>query len=650
MLITNLKISRKLALGFFLVVATIMAMSAAVYWNIANSRVTQQERALVNDVMAVIQNAKALAGRQENSYRGYLLSNDPYYLERLDAHRTNFNAQINRLTELAEGFPEMAQHINAATDGLAEWWKNVVEVGKRLASDSELRKSAVEMVGRSGIADTYMGKLEDALDALAEAADVRIHAARIAADEALDFNERVLTIGQILATIIAIALGYLLTRMIATPIHNLTSVMGRLASGDNSVEVPGLKRRDEIGEMARAVQVFKDAAIEKLRIEGEADRIRSMTDSERQRHEAEAARVAEEDRVAIEALGRGLAALASGDLTFRINVPFAPKAQSLKDDFNRTAEQLEEAMATIYHAIEGMRSGTSEISQAADDLSRRTEQQAASLEETAAALDQITATVRTTADGAMRASELTTQARQGAERSGVVVRDAVAAMAQIERSSAQISQIIGVIDEIAFQTNLLALNAGVEAARAGEAGRGFAVVASEVRALAQRSAEAAKEIKELISTSTQQVDQGVDLVGQTGSALEKIVAQVAQITTLVTEIAASAREQSTGLAEVNTAVNQMDQVTQQNAAMVEETTAASHNLAQEAEELARLVAKFQLSDRGQKPARISGAAPALSAPAKQAAIPQLKTVSSAGGARSAALLAQRDDDENWDEF
>src|SRR5690606_2699438 len=189
------------------------------------------------------------------------------------------------------------------------------------------------------------------------------------------------------------------------------------------------------------------------------------------------------------------------------------------------------------------------------------------------------------------------QARVGAEKSGAVVREAVEAMAQIEKSSQQIGQIIGVIDEIAFQTNLLALNAGVEAARAGDAGKGFAVVASEVRALAQRSAEAAKEIKDLISTSTHQVDQGVDLVGQTGSALEKIVAQVGEITGLVTEIAASAREQSTGLAEVNTAVNQMDQVTQQNAAMVEQSTAASHHLAQEADELAGLVAKFRLGNQ-----------------------------------------------------
>jgi methyl-accepting chemotaxis protein len=253
-------------------------------------------------------------------------------------------------------------------------------------------------------------------------------------------------------------------------------------------------------------------------------------------------------------------------------------------------------MRSIVTNTSGLRTGTEEITQASDDLSRRTEQQAASLEETAAALDEITATVRKTAEGAKQARDVVSQTRSDAEQSGEVVRHAVAAMSSIEQSSQQISQIIGVIDEIAFQTNLLALNAGVEAARAGDAGRGFAVVASEVRALAQRSAEAAKEIKTLISTSAKQVGAGVKLVGETGESLGRIVIQVAEITTVVTEIAASAQEQATGLHEVNTAINQMDQVTQQNAAMVEQSTAASHALAQETSELVRLTERFQIGD------------------------------------------------------
>ncbi|WP_421927118.1 methyl-accepting chemotaxis protein [Neoaquamicrobium sediminum] len=470
-------------------------------------------------------------------------------------------------------------------------------------------------------------------------------------------NAMILGSVMLIGILLTLVAAYAVVRSVVHPVNALTSVMGRLASGDNSVEIPAINRKDEIGDMAKAVLVFKEAAIEKIRLEGETEHARGAAEAERSRNESEKARKAEEDHVAISALATGLSALANGDLTYRITDTFSPEAQRLKDDFNATAQQLQDTMVTITGAIEGMRSGTGEISQAADDLSRRTEQQAASLEETAAALDEITATVKKTAEGAHQASQVTDQARVGAEKSGAVVREAVEAMAQIEKSSQQIGQIIGVIDEIAFQTNLLALNAGVEAARAGDAGKGFAVVASEVRALAQRSAEAAKEIKDLISTSTQQVDQGVDLVGQTGSALEKIVAQVGEITGLVTEIAASAREQSTGLGEVNTAVNQMDQVTQQNAAMVEQSTAASHHLAQEADELARLVSKFRLGSQAgaqTAPRKVAVAANnsapvAAVTPKPQSARPALKAVS-AGGGHAAALLAGQPQDDGWEEF
>lgn len=319
----------------------------------------------------------------------------------------------------------------------------------------------------------------------------------------------------------------------------------------------------------------------------------TQVEDERRAAESERAARAEEQARVVQGLASGLSRLAAGDLTSRITQPFPGDYEKLRDDFNDAMGKLQEAMQTIVVNAGGIRSGAGEISQAADDLSRRTEQQAASLEETAAALDEITATVRKTAESAKQANSVVVGARGDAEASGQVVQETVAAMAEIEKSSKQIAQIIGVIDEISFQTNLLALNAGVEAARAGEAGRGFAVVASEVRALAQRSSEAAKEIKGLISASSQHVETGVELVGEAGKALQLIVSKVSEITGLVSEIAASAQEQSTALAEVNTAINQMDQVTQQNAAMVEQSTAASHSLTHEAEELAGLVARFQ---------------------------------------------------------
>jgi methyl-accepting chemotaxis protein len=327
----------------------------------------------------------------------------------------------------------------------------------------------------------------------------------------------------------------------------------------------------------------------------------------------------------------GLEKLSSGDLLFRLTTDFGGDYEKLRTDFNAAMEQLQETMQAIATNTQGVRSGAEEITQASDDLSRRTEQQAASLEETAAALDQITATVRRTAEVANEARNLVSTSKDDAERSGDVVHQTVGAMEGIESSSKQIANIIGVIDEIAFQTNLLALNAGVEAARAGDAGRGFAVVATEVRALAQRSADAAKEIKTLISASTQQVDVGVKLVSETGQALGRIVSQVSQLNGLVTELAASAKEQATGLGEVNAAVNQMDQVTQQNAAMVEQATAASHGLSGESQELARLVGQFRIGE--------SVAAPVLKRTAPKV-LPKQRVVTTS--ARKVVALPRQD--------
>jgi methyl-accepting chemotaxis protein len=314
------------------------------------------------------------------------------------------------------------------------------------------------------------------------------------------------------------------------------------------------------------------------------------------RKKAEAEVLASERANVAGSVGAGMSALAAGDLTFRLTDDMPAEYAKLRDDFNAAMAALEETISTVAETTNNIGASSDEIAQASDDLSRRTEQQAASLEETAAALDEITATVKTTAEGAHHAGAVVADATNQAHRSGEVVRQAVQAMGQIEQSSRQIGQIIGVIDESAFQTNLLALNAGVEAARAGEAGRGFAVVASEVRALAQRSAEAAKEIKTLISASSQQVEEGVNLVGETGKALDSIVTKVAEINTVITQISASSQEQATGLVQVNSAVNQMDQVVQQNAAMVEQATAATHSLKGEMSELVELVGRFRTRD------------------------------------------------------
>ncbi len=455
-------------------------------------------------------------------------------------------------------------------------------------------------------------------------------------------NDTVLLRLYVLAgTGLALAIGLLavvVTVFIVRPLSAVTGSMQRLAAGDLDLEVSFAGRRDEVGALAQALQVFKDNGRKVVALQAEVAVAQAAADAERSRTEAEQQRAAVWGQIAIKALGQGLGALADGNLTHQITVEVAPLAQQLKDNFNVAANRLRETMTTIAGAIEGMTNGAGEISQAADDLSRRTEQQAASLEQTAAALDQITATVRKTAEGANHVQAAVSSAKQDAEHSSAVVRDAVLAMGEIEASSQQVGQIIGVIDEIAFQTNLLALNAGVEAARAGDAGRGFAVVASEVRALAQRSAQAAKEIKQLIATSSKQVGRGVKLVDETGQSLQRIAGHVAAVHAAVTEIAASAKEQATGLREVNAAVNQMDQVTQQNAAMVEQSTAASHALVQETAELSRLTGYFQV---GTRPAAVQADVRPV-----RPSRPMAPKAVARGGGRSPALA----ETDGWQDF
>ncbi|MFW8637022.1 methyl-accepting chemotaxis protein [Cribrihabitans pelagius] len=371
-------------------------------------------------------------------------------------------------------------------------------------------------------------------------------------------------------------LGWLFARSVTRPIDRICTDMEAVSSGNLETEVAAASRPDEIGKIGKTLV--------------------SMQADLRQAREAEEARAEQqrEQQMVVESLSAGLVRLAAGDFSEPIRARFSDDHEQLRHDFNRTVETLNGTVVQVVEAAGSIRNGAAEISQASDDLSNRTESQAATLEETAAALDELTASVKSAAEGARSVEATMGEAKAEAETSGEIVQNAVAAMTEIEQSSKHISQIISVIDDIAFQTNLLALNAGVEAARAGEAGKGFAVVASEVRALAQRSSDAAMEIKTLIGDSSKQVERGVDLVGKTGEALQSIVAQVSHISQLVSGIAEGAAEQSTGLGEINTGMSQLDQVTQQNAAMVEQSTAAGHLLNSDASKLAELVAHFRI--------------------------------------------------------
>ncbi|MCC2608290.1 methyl-accepting chemotaxis protein [Neorhizobium petrolearium] len=385
------------------------------------------------------------------------------------------------------------------------------------------------------------------------------------------------------------------TVFVRRPLGALLGSVDLLSQGRFEQPVEGQDRNDEIGSLSQSLEGFRHTLADGRRLETEAEAQRNAAEKERSRSENEREANALEQQCIVASLAKGLAELSNGNLGYRVQEEFPGEYAKLKTDFNRALESLEDTIATVNSTVHNIGNGTREIAASAQDLSRRTEQQASSLEETAAALNELTAQVNSSAENAGSAASTVNLACDDAEKSGEVVQKAVASMQGIAQSSQEISRIIGVIDEIAFQTNLLALNAGVEAARAGEAGKGFAVVAQEVRELAQRSANAAKEIKALINTSTTQVGEGVDLVGKAGDALQKIAVQVMQINGLIRQISASASEQAAGLKEINSAVNQMDQVTQQNAAMVEETTAASSVLSNEAETLRSLVARFRVS-------------------------------------------------------
>ncbi|MBG1232639.1 methyl-accepting chemotaxis protein [Aestuariivirga litoralis] len=383
-------------------------------------------------------------------------------------------------------------------------------------------------------------------------------------------------------------LSFLGQKIIVQGITRLSRAMEVLSQGNIEIAIPYEDRKDEIGVMARALAVFKSQS-QKIRA-SDIEKTGTLTIM-KQQADAVAANQAENKRV-IEEMGEALNRLSAGDLTCKLTTPFAESLDVLRQNYNKTIDALQELISNVKLGAESIMSGTGEIAEASGDLSRRSESQAATLEETAAAVAQITDKVRITASGAVRAREVVQSAKVDADKSGEVVAHAIDAMHRIEESSKKITQIIGMIDEISFQTNLLALNAGVEAARAGDAGRGFAVVAQEVRALAQRSAGAAKEIKVILSSSQDSVEEGVGLVTATGDSLRSIIERVGEINTVISEIAQSAEQQASGLQEVNAAVDNMDKATQQNAAMVEETTAATRMLTEQTVELAKLVSRF----------------------------------------------------------
>ncbi len=505
----------------------------------------------------------------ESYLEATLIARDPASVE----------TRAGRLTALEAAFGERARYWAASDlepglrDGLAEtverdgraFWALVDEElvpaarrGDRVAVDRASRR----------LADAYAAHRAQIDRLVADAAQYQTALARDAADTLALTTAILVLAGLLIAAGVGAAL-VLLRRRVIEPLAQTATVMQDMAAGNLDAGVTTDHRNDEVGTMTRAIEVFRASA--------HAERANAIKQQE-----------------IVDALSHSLDRLAVGDLTYRMNGPLPPEYETLRDGFNVSVDRLATMMQQVKASAQGVGTGADEIHYASNDLASRNEQQAASLEETAATMNQVTALVQQSAQSTARVQTAMTQTHQQASDGGEVVRHAVDAMTGIAHSASEIRQIIDVIDAIAFQTNLLALNAGVEAARAGEAGSGFAVVATEVRALAQRSADAARDIKRLILSSSEQVGQGVTLVNETGTLLESILKGLGEVNTQVADIAGTAASQAASLAQINIAFGDVDRVTQQNAAMVEQSTAAARSLANEAAELGRLVDQFRV--------------------------------------------------------
>ncbi len=630
---TNMKIPGKIALAFTLLVAIVLVSGGLAIYQLA--ALNEATKNVMNNslpsirVLGLVRSSLVELRRQELTYI---------------VRATSLVGQPNAAAETEKYKQIIIQRIKATDDILQDYSNNYIgdegeraiynKINKEWKGYSEITATLFELVGRQSFSEVqafqfgksseYFAQMMVPLDEDIAYNDKGATTSMDIANHTYDQGKVISIIASGIAIMLALFFALLLRGAIAVPISRMTEVMGRLANNDNEVEVPSLGRRDEIGKMAEAVQIFKQNGIEKIRMEQEAQAARvAQAQAEEAQRKREAAIVAEVATVAKAAsegdlerqidlhgkdgfllnlcegvnnlvhltgvaltdVAKVLSAVADGDLTQRIEAAYGGVFGQLKSDVNRTADQLLEIVNSINASAGQIGSAASEVSAGSQDLSERSEQQASALEQTAASMEELASTVRQNAANAQQANQLAAGARETAMAGGQVVSDAIVAMGRIETSSQKIEDIVGLIDEIAFQTNLLALNAAVEAARAGDAGKGFAVVAQEVRNLAQRSAQASREIKTLIAESSSQVRSGVDLVKSAGKTLEDILGGVRRVADIVAEIAAASSEQATGIDQVNAAVSQMDEMTQQNAALVEESTAAAHALAEQSREL-----------------------------------------------------------------
>ncbi|KTT74173.1 methyl-accepting chemotaxis protein [Sphingomonas endophytica] len=585
-------ISRKIVAAFCAVILAVLVMMTALWIILSRIETTSAISVRGQEVQAQALQIEIGMLRQNSQMRGFLITGDEAYLKQYGEGLAQQDAGARQLRTLLAGQPAALAKVNESLERAAEWRRMVGEPMIALArADRPRAQDTLRAVSKKVTMTPVLAPLR----ALREEQGVASAAARDARVAALLIGKIALALGGLVMCGVAVLVSMLLTRALARPVVRLTGVMDTLAKGDHSVDVPDTERADELGSMSRAVLVFRDAAAAKAR-----------ADAEQQQVMAE--------------VGDALSTLAEADLRVELR-GFPPSYAALEGDFNTAVGRLATALGTVRGSARGIATSTAEMHSATDDLAQRAEQQAASLAESAAAVGEIAQSVRGTADQAKAAITVVDRATADVRNSEGIVRRTMAAIGDIERSSNEIAEIIALIDGLSFQTNLLALNAGVEAARAGDAGKGFAVVASEVRALAERSADAARDINERITTTVQRVRSGVQLAQETDASLRAITTGIGEIATFVAAIAESAGEQAASIGQVNIAIGEMDSATQANAAMVEEVTAACRLLTTETVTLEGQVNRFQVGEERAAPvarvAPVRRSARAASAPASR---------------------------------
>ncbi len=675
------KIGAKFSAAFIAIIAIFLSISAATYsslksiedadaWNTHTHNVLDHANVLIASVV-----------NEETGVRGFLVSGDENFLEPYKAGKEDFQNALQKLLTLTSDNPAQQERLRRVERFENEWRTAIAEREISLMRSAATREEA-RALEASGAGKSLMDQLRGAHREFDQAERGLLDVRTAKKEAAASFTIWAIGLGTVLMLALSMIIGWTLTRNIASPIAVMTTVMQDLTNGKTDVAIPDNTRKDEIGDMASALKVFRANAEEMKRLAAEKEATQAAKEQEEAAmREKEAAfqreidavteaaakgefnrRIATDNREGIflsiatringlndtvrqatDELDAMLAAMAKGDLSKRISSDYQGKFGELKDNANNTAAQLTDIVAQIQAASAEVETASAEINGGTEDLAGRTEQAASNLEETAAAMEEMATTVKQNADNAKNANQLADEANNSATKGGQVVEQAVSAMGGIEQSAQKITDIIGVIDEIAFQTNLLALNASVEAARAGEAGKGFAVVAQEVRQLAQRSAQAASDIKTLIQDSNGQVKDGVQLVNQAGESLSEIVGSIGKVASIVQEISAASQEQTIGVQEINGSVASLDEMTQQNSALVEENTASARTLANEAGKLSEAVSFFI---QGKGPAakirvptttRSSRAAPKM----------QSSTPQPANRAPAPAMAGQ---DDGWAEF